>query len=48
MIDYKIEKCKESLSKISKEFALKMIYTWVKQAHINFKQFKELLLWLEE
>ncbi len=43
MIDYKVEDCKDKLSKLSKEEALRVIYGWVKQEFISLRQFKELI-----
>lgn len=45
MVDYKIEDCKDKLSKLSKEECLRLIYTWVKQDYINLKQFKVLVVY---
>lgn len=43
MKDFKLEDCKDKLSKLSKKEALKLIYKWVKQEFINLHQFSELV-----
>ncbi len=44
MLDYKIEDCKMKISKLPKDEAMKLIFTWIKQDYINLKQFKELII----
>jgi hypothetical protein len=43
MLDIKVEDCKLKLEPLSMDDRIKNIYMWVKQNHINLKQFKVLI-----
>ena len=43
MVDYKVEDLKEKIKQLSIDETYRLIYMWIKQEHINLKQFRALI-----
>lgn len=48
MKDFILEDCRTKLQALPHEAQVKMIWMWIKQDHINIKQFEELLYFFKE